>query len=301
MKMEYADGLETLGKVEKCFIITGLSGAGKTTVLNIFEDQGFFAIDNLPPALMPELMEVLSRNKSAVFSGVAIVVDVRGEELLNDLFFAIDTLKRNVLEVRMLFMEASDDWIIRRYETTRRHHPLGKGVTLLESVAKERQQLKRIRSKSDIILDTSSLLPNDLRGKILSALDMNEDPLSVIISSFGFKNGVPRDCDYLFDVRFLPNPNYVPELKKLSGQNIEIQNYLEKVPEKRIFIERLEALLEFILMQYERTGKKQVHIAIGCTGGRHRSVAIAEQLGLYFSDRGHRMTVNHRDIDKETD
>lgn len=285
------------GKVERCVIITGLSGAGKTAALNILEDQGFFAVDNLPPPLMPQLMEVLSGNNAATTHGVAVVIDIRGEELFEELFFSIEQLKETITDVKVLFLEASDDWLVRRYETTRRRHPLGKGLTILESVAKERLRLAVIRAIADITMDTSSLLPSDLRGYILSELGINDDPPTVIVSSFGFKNGIPKDCDYMFDVRFLPNPNYVPALKSLSGKDVPVQKYLEKIPEKRIFMERLESLLELILMQYDSTGKRQFHVAVGCTGGRHRSVAIAEQLAQYLSGRGHKVVLNHRDID----
>lgn len=285
--------------VQKCIIITGLSGAGKTTALNILEDQGFYAIDNLPPSLLPQLLDVLAPNSAAVRSGVAVVIDVRGEALLADLFSTIDLLKQTLSQVKLVFLEASDNWLVRRYETTRRRHPMAGGLTLLEGVEKERTSLEQIRSRSDLILDTSSLLPGDLRAQLLINLEMVNDPLSVIISSFGFKYGIPKDCDFMFDVRFLPNPNYIPELHNLSGKDPDVQNYLEKFPERRVFLDRLVSLLELVLMQYENTVKKQVHIAIGCTGGRHRSVAIAEQLALYLGKAGYRLVVHHRDIDKE--
>lgn len=287
--------------VQQCIIITGLSGAGKTTALNILEDQGFYAIDNLPPSLLPQLMDVLAHNNAALRSGVAVVIDVRGEALLADLFSTIDLLKKTLSQVKLIFLEASDSWLVRRYETTRRRHPLaGEGITLLEGVGRERTSLGQIRSHSDLILDTSSLMPGDLRARLLMSLEMVNDPLSVIISSFGFKYGVPKDCDFMFDVRFLPNPNYIPGLQAFSGKDSEVKNYLEKFPERRIFLDRLVSLLELVLMQYENTVKKQVHIAVGCTGGRHRSVAVAEQLALYLSKAGHKLAIHHRDIDRDT-
>lgn len=285
--------------VQKCVIITGLSGAGKTTALNMLEDQGFYAIDNLPPSLLPQLMDVLDHNNAALRCGVAVVIDVRGEELLSDLFTTIDLLKQKLAEVKMVFLEASDSWLVRRYETTRRRHPMAGGFTLLESVEKERAELGEVRLHSHLILDTSSLLPGDLRAQLLKNLGMVTPPLSVIISSFGFKYGISKDCDFVFDVRFLPNPNYIPELHSLSGKDPEVTSYLEKSPEMRIFLDKLVSLLNLVLMQYENTVKKQVHIAIGCTGGRHRSVAIAEQLALCLNKAGYRLALHHRDIDKE--
>lgn len=290
-----------MANVSKCIIITGMSGAGKSTALKILEDRGFFACDNLPPILMPRLMETLSGNRSAVGTGVAIVIDIRGEGLLEDLFASMEALKRLVQDVTLIFLDASDNWLVRRYETTRRRHPLGKGITILEGIAKERRQLAAIRERSDVVKDTSSMMPNDLRSELLTELGMNDEPLMVIVSSFGFKYGVPRDCDYLFDVRFLPNPNYVPELKKMSGRDTAIQEYLDRVPAKRYFIEHIESLMEFVLMQYDNTGKKQVHIAFGCTGGRHRSVAVAEAISAYLLRRGYKVAVDHRDILKEND
>jgi UPF0042 nucleotide-binding protein len=289
-----------MDRVERCIILTGLSGAGKSTALKILEDRGFFAIDNLPPVLMPSLMKALSRNRSAVSMGVAIVIDVRGEDLLGDLLSSIKELEVTGANVTLVFLDASDDWLVRRFETTRRRHPLGEGITILEGIERERSKLYDIREQSDIAVDTSSLLPGDLRSIILSKLNLNDEPFTVIVSSFGFKNGIPKDCDYMFDVRFLPNPNYVPTLKKLSGRDVSVREYLDRIPEKHAFMDRLGSLMEFILKQYENTGKKQLHVAIGCTGGRHRSVAIAESLSKCVTDMGHVTVTNHRDIDLES-
>lgn len=290
-----------MAQVSKCIIITGMSGSGKSVALKILEDQGFFASDNLPPVLMPEFLKILSENRSAVSHGVAVVIDIRGEGLLEDLSSSIDTIRRIVPEVKLIFLDAADDWLVRRYETTRRRHPLGRGVTILESIAKERKKLAAIKERSDIIMDTSSMLPGDLRSSLLSELGMNDDPLTVIVSSFGFKYGTPKDCDYMFDARFLPNPNYVPELKRLSGCDRPVREYLSKVPAKGYFMDRLASLMDFVLMQYDNsnTGKKQIHVAVGCTGGRHRSVAIAEELSHTLSGKGHKVVTNHRDIARE--
>jgi UPF0042 nucleotide-binding protein len=169
----------------------------------------------------------------------------------------------------------------------------------MDGIKRERAESSSLKDMSDTVIDTSAMNSGDLRTAILAELEMNEYPFTVIVSSFGFKNGIPRDCDYLFDMRFLPNPNYVPELKRLSGRDIEVQSYLDKISEKQVFMKHLVSLMEFILKHYENTGKKQLHVAIGCTGGRHRSVAIAEQLSKIISDTGHRTAMNHRDIDLE--
>ncbi|MDR1470920.1 MAG: RNase adapter RapZ [Synergistaceae bacterium] len=285
--------------VGRCVIITGLSGAGKSTALKVLEDRGFYAVDNLPPALMPDLMRALSRNGPAVSVGVAIVIDLRGEGILEDLSSSIESIESAGVESNLIFLDASDDWLVRRYETTRRRHPMGEGITILEGIALERSKLGAIKAQSDAVLDTSSLFPDDLRSSLLSKLDLNEGSFTVIISSFGFKNGIPKDCDYMFDVRFLPNPNYVPTLKNLSGRDAAVKEYLEDLPEKRALMERLGSLMRFILAQYERTDKKQLHVAIGCTGGRHRSVAVAESLARRVSDMGYVAVMNHRDIELE--
>jgi len=294
------EGTMSMGaRVGRCVIITGLSGAGKTTALNALEDHGFFAVDNLPPSMILELINVLTRSRPAVDVGVAVVVDVRGGDLLDDAFEVIDSLKRFVSSVRVVFLEASENSLVRRFETTRRRHPLGGAVTILESIAEERLRLAGLRAAADIIIDTTRLLPGDLRSIILSELGEGESPISVVVSSFGFKNGIPSDCDYLFDVRFLPNPNYVPELKKLSGRDAAVREYMERDERKKSLVERIESFMELVLSGYENTPKKHIHIAIGCTGGRHRSVAVAEELASHLSLRGHAVRASHRDIDLE--
>ncbi|MDR3254800.1 MAG: RNase adapter RapZ [Synergistaceae bacterium] len=286
-------------RVERCVLISGLSGAGKTTALKTLEDQGFFAVDNVPPTMMSELMTVLSRSGSAVDVGVAIVADARGDALLDDLLSTLDELESVLPSVTLLFLDASDESLVMRFETTRRRHPLGDGVTIIDGITKERRLLASVISRADILIDTSFLLPSELRAMILSELGEAESPISVVVSSFGFKNGIPIDCDYLFDVRFLPNPNYVPELQMLSGKDQAIRDYLDRDDRKKTFVGRLESLVEFVLSGYENTSKKHVHIAVGCTGGRHRSVAIAEELASLLSASGRLVTVSHRDIDLE--
>ncbi|GHV51201.1 nucleotide-binding protein [Synergistales bacterium] len=285
------------GGVGRCVIISGLSGAGKTSALNILEDSGFFSVDNMPPVMLPQLISVLSGE--AKFTELAVVADVRGGALLDGILPSMEALKKSVPDVKLMFLEASDDWLLRRYELTRRRHPLGDGVSVLDGIAREREMLACLRERADIVMDTSSMLPNDLRIRILSELSLDDSPMSVVVSSFGFKNGLPKDCDYMFDVRFISNPNYVPTLKHLSGRDRDVREYLNRDERKAVFLGRLKSFVKFILDNYNGAVKKQVHIAIGCTGGRHRSVALAEELAEYISAMAIKTVLRHRDIDKE--
>ncbi len=285
-------------KIKRCVIITGMSGGGKSSALHIFEDQGFYVIDNLPPTLLPQLLDVLMNHQSAVCCGVAAVVDVRGEELLDDLDNVLPLLRRKTERLEILFVDASDDVLVRRYETTRRRHPLTGNSTILDGLAKEREMLAHIRRDADIVIDTSGMKTTEFRTRLFEVMGMTSNKINVIISSFGFKFGLPQDSDYVLDVRFLPNPNYVDELHPLSGRDQEVRKYLSGFEALETFINRAEELLDFIASVYPGTGKNQLHIAIGCTGGRHRSVAVSEILGNNLKKRGNSVIVKHRDIDK---
>ena len=286
------------GKIRRCVIITGMSGGGKSSALNVFEDQGFYVIDNLPPTLLPQLLDVLTGHQSAVNKGVAAVVDVRGEELLNDLEKVLSKLREKVDKLEILFVEATDETLVRRFETTRRRHPLSENKTILGGLALERELLSPIRKNADIVIDTTGLKSNEFRTKLLEVMGMTSGKTSVILSSFGFKYGIPQDSDYVLDVRFLPNPNYIDELHPLSGKDYEIQKYLSGFENLDLFLEKAEDLLDFVSSVYGSTGKQQIHIAIGCTGGRHRSVAVSEMLAIHLKRRGGNVIVEHRDIDK---
>lgn len=287
------------GQIKRCVIVTGMFGGGKSSALNVFEDQGFYVIDNLPPTLLPQLLDVLEGHQAAVANGVAAVVDVRSEDLLNDMENAVAKVREKVGKVDVLFVDATDDWLVKRFETTRRRHPLGNNTTILGGIAREREMLRKIHDSADIVIDTSGLKTQEFKDKLLNILGVTADKLTVIMSSFGFKYGIPQDSDFVLDVRFLPNPNYVEELHSLTGTDLKIKSYLEGFKELAEFTSRAKELLQFVASVYDSTGKKQLHIAVGCTGGRHRSVAVTEMLASYLKKSGNKVIINHRDIDKE--
>lgn len=287
------------GKVTKCVIITGMSGAGKSATLNMLEDQGLFAIDNIPPSLLPQLLNVLSRHRAAVRNGVVAVVDVRGGSLLSDFVSVLDILRSQLRSVEVIFLDASDEILVRRFSETRRNHPLGQDVSILEGINRERKLLSPVLETADIVLDTSDLTLRELRCKLLEQFGKTLGKPALLFTSFGFKYGVPQDCDYVFDVRFLPNPHYIPELRHLSGQDPEVQAYIRSFPETGVFFEKLIDLLDYIVPLYGNTGKPQLHFAIGCTGGRHRSVSVAEWLGHYYSSPDLQCVIRHRDLERE--
>jgi len=294
---ERMDSLAVGQRVSRCVIITGMSGGGKSTALHMLEDRGLYAIDNIPPALLPQLLSVLSRHEGAVQNGVAAVVDVRGDRLLKDLFSVIEMLRKKGVSVTVLFLDASEKVLLQRFEKTRRRHPLAFDISIIEAIGIERVELSPILEWADSIIDTSNTDLAGLREKLGCELDVSPVIPIVLFTSFGFKYGIPQDSDYVFDVRFLPNPYYVPELKPLSGKSEKVQTYMESFAETEEFIAKLLNLLEFAFPLYVNTGKHQMHIAIGCTGGRHRSVVIVEKIARDFTSG--KCMVRHRDIDKE--
>ncbi len=287
------------GKVSNCVIITGMSGAGKSATLNILEDQGLFAIDNIPPSLLPQLLNVLSRHRSAVQNGVVAVVDIRGGDLLSDLVSVQENLREQLTSVKVIFLDASDEILVRRFSETRRNHPLGQDVPILEGIRRERNLLSPVLESADIVLDTSDLPLKILRQKLIEQLSDTSGKSALLFTSFGFKFGVPQDCDFIIDVRFLPNPHYIPALRQFSGKDPSVQEYIRSFPETRGFLERFIELLDYIVPIYGNTGKPQLHFALGCTGGRHRSVAVAEWLGEYFNSPDFQCVVRHRDIERD--
>lgn len=284
-------------KVSRCIIITGMSGSGKSTALHMLEDLGYYAIENIPPTLLPQLIQVLGKHEEAVQNGVAAVVDVRGESLLQDLLAVIENLRRRGLDIRVIFLDASDSSLVKRFEETRRRHPLSCDSTILEAIELERVELAQIHELADAVVNTSEMSLSLLRNEILSKIEISEGPLSIIFTSFGFKHGIPADSDYVFDVRFLPNPFYESALRNLSGKDRRVQDFITASGEIVDFVDQLAVLLQKVFPLYRNTGKNQIHIAVGCTGGRHRSVAVTEWLGSRFPESS---IVRHRDIEKET-
>ncbi len=279
-------------------IITGLSGAGRSEVARSLEDLGFFVVDNLPPALLTKMAELTMRPGSP--TRVAIVVDARGGVYFSELSKALEELGGLHRDARIVFLEASDEDLVRRYEATRRRHPLAPADRVVEGIRKERQILEQLRGDADLVIDTSGLTPHELRDRVRDAFAdaPPEEGLQVSIVSFGFKYGTPRDADLLFDVRFLPNPHWVPELRPFPGTDPVVRDYVRNSEGYRPYLDRLEALLDVSLPGYVAEGKSYLTIAIGCTGGHHRSVVVAEELAAWVRARGLQTVLVHRDVER---
>ena len=278
-------------------LITGLSGAGKSHAINCFEDLGFFCVDNLPPTFILKFAELCLQSEGKI-SKIALVCDMRGGAFFNHLFEALHELEENEINHEILFLEASDEVLLRRYKETRRRHPLS-DMGLLEAIQAERLALGELRGKADKIIDTSLLAPRDLKKKIFEIYEpgQRERGMPVLLVSFGFKYGMPLDADLVFDVRFLPNPHYVEHLRSLTGKDPRVKDYLWRWMVTHKYFQKLQDLLEFSIPYYIREGKVQLVVSIGCTGGKHRSVALADELGRVLSNR-YRVHIEHRDIDK---
>jgi len=282
----------------KLVIITGMSGAGKTGAVQSFEDLGYYCVDNLPPALLPKFLELMKDSRNNI-KNVALVMDLRGREFFDSLFEALDILgEEDWLNEHILFLDAKDEVLVTRYKETRRTHPLAAGGLPLDGIQQERKILDELRGRAQRIIDTTNLKPRELREKILKAYrEDQQDIFSVHMVSFGYKYGIPIDADLVFDVRFLPNPHYVPHMQPLTGLNPEVSTYVFKWSDTQKFNEKVLDLLQFMLPQYKKEGKSQLVIGIGCTGGQHRSVALAEFFAKQLST-DYITHVSHRDIDK---
>ncbi|MCM3442974.1 RNase adapter RapZ [Metabacillus halosaccharovorans] len=279
-------------------IITGMSGAGKTVAIQSFEDLGYFCVDNLPPTLLPKFLELMKESGSKM-NKVALVMDLRGREFFDSLFEALDDLAENAwLTPHILFLDAKDSTLVTRYKETRRSHPLASKGLPLEGIGLERELLEELKGRAQLIYDTSELKPRELREKILKQFSTSaEQTFTVNVTSFGFKYGIPIDADLVFDVRFLPNPHYIDHMRPKTGLQEEVSSYVLKWNETQKFLEKLQDLLTFMLPYYKREGKSQLVVAIGCTGGQHRSVTLAEYIADYYKNDYHTQ-VSHRDIEK---
>jgi len=278
-------------------ILTGLSGSGKLSALKAFEDLGYYSVDNLPLELVPRFADLV--RQSAEIERAALVVDVREGMRLEE-FPAILKDVRKVLPTRVVFLEASEDALIRRFSETRRPHPMGRSNTVVKSIRAERKRLDPIRNVADIVLDTTKFNVHDLRAHINSQFEREESGRGLMISSnsFGFKNGVPTEADLVFDVRFLPNPHFVPEFRKLTGKHPKVAKYVRQFPQTKEFLDKITDLLKFLLPHYINEGKSYLTVAFGCTGGQHRSVFIAEEMKKRLAGEGYRVKTAHRDMPK---
>lgn len=276
-------------------IVTGLSGAGKTQATKALEDLGYFCVDNLPPMLIAKFAELCRH--SANSRRVAVVCDIRGGEFFDAVFEALEELDRAAMPYQILFLEADDEALVRRHKETRRRHPLAANGRILEAIKEERARLQALRGRATKIIDTSDLSPQKFREELVQifAGDGGLERLIVTVVSFGFKYGLPLDADLVFDVRFLPNPHYVEELRPFTGNDERVDAYVMNWPVTRRFMRRISDLLDFLLPHYVHEGKTQLAVALGCTGGRHRSVVIANHLAEQLRAHGHTVLVEHRD------
>lgn len=281
-------------------IVTGMSGAGKSTVLKFLEDINFFCVDNLPPALIPKFAELCFEQDGEI-DKVAMGIDIRGGKLFSDLFSVLSRLQQEGYEYEIVFLDASDNILIKRYKETRRNHPLSKGDSLAEGIAKERRMLEKVKSEATYIIDTSNILTRELKEQInhIFVENKNFESLIITVNSFGFKYGIPMDSDLVFDVRFLPNPFYIQELKELTGNDAPVSDYVMSFKESNIFLDKLSDMIEFLIPQYITEGKNQLIISIGCTGGKHRSVTLANALCKKLQEHNHNTLIKHIDIEKD--
>ncbi len=280
-------------------VVTGMSGGGKLTAIRILEDEGYYCVDNLPARLIDTFMELINAPGSGV-DHVVLGLDVRGDKSFSSVEETLEQLRRKGYKYEILFMDASDEVLLKRYKETRRSHPLApEGGRIQDGIDKERQILKNIRREADYIMDTSHLLVRELKEELVRIFVDNAEYSSLMVSvnSFGFKRGIPADADLVFDVRFLPNPYYVEELKELTGDDEAVRDFVMAAPQAKEFLDKLTDMITFLLPYYVKEGKNQLVIGIGCTGGRHRSVVMANALYNALKDReGYGLTLRHRDI-----
>lgn len=278
-------------------IITGLSGAGRSEAIRAFEDLGYFCVDNLPPSLAAKFAELVHRSPD--IHGAALGMDIRGGSFFPELELMLDEFEASGVQYSVLFLEADEETLIHRYKLSRRRHPLESGSRLVEAIRREREALEELRGRADLVIDTSGLTPLQLRQRLNDAFRLVETvPFQVRLVSFGFKHGLPKDADLVFDVRFLPNPHYVAQLSPLTGLDPAVDAYVMGFPQARETLDRLQGLLDYLIPQFKGEGKPVVTVAIGCTGGQHRSVVFANRLSRHLQDLGETVWVEHRDADR---
>ncbi|AHM55752.1 hypothetical protein EAL2_c04500 [Peptoclostridium acidaminophilum DSM 3953] len=281
----------------KFIIITGLSGAGKSEAMRGLEDSGYYCIDNIPPALIVKFAQ-LCINSSESMKKVALGVDIRGRQFFNDVYTSLDEMKKLGYKYEIIFLDCEDDVLIKRYKMTRRNHPLSFDTSILEGIVREKELLKELKSRANVLIDTSNLKPKDLRKQIRDIYIGESEGSNLVISvtSFGYKHGIPLDADLVFDVRFLPNPYYVEELKERTGDEEEVQSYVMNSSVSWEFLSRLKDFIDFLMPNYMEEGKHHLVIAIGCTGGKHRSVTFTNMIYDHLIEGGYRAIKKHRDI-----
>jgi RNase adapter protein RapZ len=285
--------------VKQLTVITGMSGAGRSSAADVFEDLGWFVIDNMPPALIAGVADLEAGKGSA--PKVALVVDVRAGDFMEGLETGLAEARARGATTRVLFLDASDDVLVRRYEASRRRHPMGDSERVSEGIAAERLLLNELKGQADVVIDTSDLNVHELHDRLVHRFaDADiQGTLQTSVVSFGYKHGLPIDVDLVFDCRFLPNPHWIDELRPLTGTDAAVRDYVLGQPEAQAFLAELERLFELLLPAYVREGKAYLSIAMGCTGGRHRSVVIADELATVIARLGFEPTVHHRDLERE--
>jgi len=279
-------------------LVSGMSGAGRSTAARALEDLGWFVVDNLPPSLLPQVIAEVQDDIDD--ARLAVVVDVRGGKIFDDLADSLQRVLDDGVDVRVLFLEAGDNELVRRFESSRRPHPLQGSGGILDGLVRERALLGDLRARADLVIDTSNLNVHDLRRKVDAAFGGDERvALRATVMSFGFKYGLPLDADIVNDVRFLPNPYWVPELRDFTGLDASVSDYVTELPEAREFLDRMASMVDLVSDGYLREGKRYVTVGIGCTGGKHRSVAMAENLASRLVKHGVEVLVVHRDLGRE--
>lgn len=280
-------------------IISGQSGAGKSQAKKTFEDYGYYCVDNLPPSLIPNFIELLEQNTEQI-ANIALVIDIRGGKFFKDLKTHLDALREKRYDFKIFYFEADDDVLLKRFKESRRTHPLDPNGRIEEAIEQEKTLLRTLRDEADIVINTSHTTQAQLKNEITKYLDSGEQSLqmSLTLVSFGFKRGVPMDSDFVFDVRFLPNPFYIESLRGLTGNQTEVRDYVLSFDESKDFLEHIKGLLNFAIPHFTKDGRSQLVVSVGCTGGQHRSVSFINALSEYYKSLGHMVTTVHRDAKK---